>query len=812
MKSIFLTLLVASLFLLSCTNNKKIDFKSKSFQISINMQGEVCSFIDLKTKTNHIFSDSLVSLMSVKIGNDIIASQSAELKEDILTLKYSDDLSAQIKVKQQNSFITFELLSISDIQNVDLIIWGPYPTTINKVIGETVGVVQGDEFAIGIQALNPKTLGGYPWRDNDCLPQIDIFDQEDKSDMTENSKKRYVLYRVEAAKPTDFGSSLQAYCRNRSEDRIIENWGHEKYFAPAYDDGGVIGSKIALFGAPKKDALKIIGEIEIAENLPHPLIDGEWAKTSPLSASSYLIMDFGENDIDEAIEITKKAGLNYLYHSGPFVNWGHFDLDEKSFPNGVAGMKDCVEKAEKEDIKLGLHTLSNFITTDDPYVTPVPDKRLAIVGSSELSEEINKSQTEIPIKSPDFFNQYKNNHLKTVRIDNELIRYSRVSESAPWKLLDCQRGAHKTTAEKHSKGEEISKLTDHAYKVFLTNTELSIEMSENIADLYNETGLRQISFDGLEGNISTAMGNYGESLFAIAWYDKLNENVKSHFIADASRTTHYFWHIYTRMNWGEPWYAGFRESQTTDRLRNQEFFKRNLMPSMLGWFLLKPETSIEDVEWLLARSAAFNAGFAFVVSQKTLAENGNSDKILQIIGEWEKLRIAESFSEEQKEKMEDISNEFTLEKVNDNEWNLIQVYSSKFNHEMKVRQPGEPLYSTFNFTHFGDNNSLHFILSAVDGDVSDIIMEIDNYKEIKIPVVLKMGEHIKYIGGKKASVYDKNWKLINEFDFDSSLANITDGEHSVTVDCKFDKQGNKPMLKLELRTFGVKELVKLKQQ
>ncbi len=808
MKYIFL-ILISSLFLISCTNNETINFKSKSFQISFNKKGEVCSFVDLKTKTNYIFLDSLVSLMSVKIGSEIFASQSAELKDDILILRYNEDLEAQIKVNQQGSFITFELLSLSNSQKVDLIIWGPYPTTISKVIGETVGVVQGDEFAIGLLALNPKTLGGYPWRDNDCMPQIDIFEQDDKSDMTEKGK-RYVLYRVEAAKPTDFGSTLQAFCRNRSEDRVIENWGHEKYVAPAYDDGGVIGSKIALFGCPTKDALKTIGEIEIAEDLPHPMIDGEWAKTSPLAASAYMILDFGEDDIDEAIAITKQAGLSYLYHSGPFENWGHFDLDEKQFPNGTDGMKYCVETAEKEGVKLGLHTLSNFITTNDPYITPVPDKRLAIVGTTILTEEISNSQTEIPIKSPDFFNQYKNNHLKTVRIGNELIRYAKVSEKAPWILLDCQRGAYKTTAVKHSKGEDISKLADHAYKVFLTNIELSKEMSGNIADLYNETGLRQISFDGLEGNRSTGMGNYGESLFAIAWYDKLNENVKSHFIADASRTTHYFWHIYTRMNWGEPWYAGFRESQTTDRLRNQKYFKRNLMPSMLGWFLMKPETSIEDIEWLLARSAGFDAGYAFVTNHETIAENGNSDRILQMIGDWEKLRIAGSFTDEQKQRMQDISNEFTLEKVNDNEWDLIQVYSSKFNHEMKVRQPGEPLYSTFNFIHIGNNNSLHFILSAIDVDVSNIIMEIDNYKEIKIPVVLKSGEHIKYSGGEKAYVYDKNWNLINDFNFDPSLAKITDGEHSVTVECKFSNQEKESGLKLEVRTFGAKESIALK--
>jgi len=808
MKYLLPILVVLNFLLLSCTINNKIDFKTESFLISINEKGEVSSFIDVNTKENYISEGMLTSLMSVKIDSQIISSYSAVLKDDILTLKYDKGIEGQIKVNLHGSYVTFELISLSNNQMVDLIIWGPYPTSINKVIGETVGVVQGDGFAIGLQALNPKTIGGYPWRDNDCMPQIDIFEQDDKSDMSEKGK-RYVLYRVEAAKPADFGSTLQAYSRNRSDDRIIENWGHERYVAPAYEDGGVLGSKIALFGCHNNSVLTTIGEIELAEGLPHPMIEGRWGKASPLAASAYMIIDFSEDNIENAIALTKKAGLKYLYHSDPFENWGHFNLDEKQFPNGVDGMKKCVEKAKKEEIWLGVHTLSNFITTNDPYVTPVPDKRLAIVGTSELTEEVDNSQNTITIKSPDFFNQYKNNHLKTVRIGNELIRYGKVSEEAPWRLLDCQRGAYQTKAKKHSKASEVIKLADHAYKVFLTNIELSIEMAEVIADLYNKTGLCQISFDGLEGNRSTGMGNYCESLFAKAWYDKLNEDIKGHYIADASRTTHYFWHIYTRMNWGEPWYAGFRESQTTYRLKNQKYFKRNLMPSMLGWFLMKPETSIEDIEWLLARSAAFDAGYAFVTSLETIAENGNSDKILQLIGDWEKLRIAGVFTYEQKLRMEDINNEFSLKKVNDNEWILVQVYSSKFNHEMKVRQPGEPLYSTFNFSHSGNNNSMHFILSAIEGDIYNIIMEIDNYKEIIIPVVLNAGEHIKYSGGEKAYVYDKNWKLINEFDFDPSVTKVTEGEHSITIDCKFKNIGENPLIKLELRTFGENETIKL---
>ena len=56
-------------------------------------------------------------------------------------------------------------------------------------IATFVGVVRGEEFAIGIQALNPKTLGGFPWTDNDCMPAFDIFEQEDYSDLSEVLKE-----------------------------------------------------------------------------------------------------------------------------------------------------------------------------------------------------------------------------------------------------------------------------------------------------------------------------------------------------------------------------------------------------------------------------------------------------------------------------------------------------------------------------------------------------------------------------------------------------------------------------------------------
>lgn len=138
---------------------------------------------------------------------------------------------------------------------------------------------------------------------------------------------------------------------------------------------GVVGSRIALFAGPAARALETIGRIEEAEGLPHPMIDGVWAKVSPKATASYLIVDFSEATVDRAIEMTRRAGLEYLYHSSPFATWGRFQLKTDLFPGGWDGFARCVEKARAAGVKVGFHTLSNFITPNDPYVTPKPDPR-----------------------------------------------------------------------------------------------------------------------------------------------------------------------------------------------------------------------------------------------------------------------------------------------------------------------------------------------------------------------------------------------------------------------------------------------------
>ena len=795
----------------------QVSFQTKQFKISFDQTGKLTELLARSLNKNYLPPGETSYLLSVKRNGNIINPEKLQWKKasSEIILSYPGDNSATIKANQSTDYISFELTQLTNAADAELVLWGPYPTTINDTIGEVVGVVRNKEFAIGIQALNVKTLGGYPSAESDIQPSYDVFAGGNKVDVVKDDLDKQ-LFRGDVARHMPYGSSLQAYCRNRNKDRIIDNWSHTRYFSPAYkDDGGVIGSKLAIFGIATPDVLSVISSIELKENLPHPLIDGLWGKQNRKSTESYLIMSFGESNLQEAIDLTKQAGLNYLYHEGPFETWGHFKLNSKEFPNNWMSLKNCVEKGRAQNIKLGVHTLSNFITTNDPYVTPVPDKRLAKVGYSFLTESIDESAKEINIKDPGFFNQFENNTLKAAVIGNEIIRYGSISASAPWKLLNCQRGAFNTKAATHTINDSIGKLMDHGYQVFLGNHELDQDISKTIAKLFNETGLMQISFDGLEGCWSEGMGDYGKQLFTKTWFDNLKPALKGKVINDASNPGHYFWHIYTRMNWGEPWYAGFRESQLQLRLKNQQFYRRNLMPSMLGWFSLKPETSLEDIEWMLARGAGFDAGFGLATSIEALKKNGRKDEILAAIKLWETARQQGLFTESQKEKMRDTKNEFHLTADNNEEYLLSPVHNAYYLHEQKIKQPGEPTFSTYEFNNPSKAQSLSFIITMPankesDADVSfdDLSIAINQQDILNLPVHLKQ-KQILYCDGNTIRLFTNQWQLIQTIEPNRSLPLLSPGKNEIKFDGKFSAENGAPV-KMEVRVKGNSERLNVK--
>lgn len=720
--------------------------------LELDSTGCLTALIDRQSGANHLAFDLPAPLLRLIIDGNLLAPERLAWDEENGTLTVSFEQrrrSVRIAVWLRPTHIGFELASLVG-DSIDAVLWGPIATTIGASVGETVGVARSAQWAVGIQALTLQTAGGFP----EEYPDSGFGDP------------------LHAAAVTPFGAVLQAYSRER--------------------DGGVVGSRVALFGCRAQDALMTIGQIEVDEGLPHPLLDGEWGKVSQTARQSYLITDFGEATLEETIAFTRQAGFTYFYHEDPFRTWGHFELKPDAFPDGDDSLHRCVERADQAGLRVGIHTLSNFITTNDSYITPTPDPRLMRSGTSQLTEPVTARDSELPIADPEPFRDQGT--LSTVAIGEELIQYRGVSDTAPWVLLGCRRGAFGTAVADHAQQAEVGKLADHPYRVFFPDLALLDELADRLIDLFNTTGLRQISFDGLEGCGYTGHGMYAHHRFVERCYRGWSGEI----LNDASRLIHSLWHTHTRMNWGEPWGKAAREGMPEYRFRNQPYFERNLFPRMLGWFQLRlasddlTATTLDDIEWTLARCAGFDAGFALSAKLDALRGNGQTETLLNAIRIWESARLANAFTDEQRERLRNSDREFHLEAERVNRWRLYEVaFSPVLAYKAVERQPGEPVGETGTWQKPFQPQPVRIVLRAQSSGSGRIIQPAVtfNFDEIVFPVTLESGQYLIYDGDTVYRVCDENWNTIHAGELAEQLPQVQTGAMTVQITCDERSRG-----------------------
>lgn len=761
-------------------------FKSDHLELKVDARGRVVQIAVGRAMQDVLAADQEAVLLRGRHEGQWLLPQSAEVVANDIRLHYAGGITVGVEVSVRASHVAFELRSVSPEGAFDAVIWGPYPVTLGETVGEIVGVARGKGLAFGIQACNTKTVGGK-------------LEFEDGG----------IEARGTVALPTAYGAELQAFSLDRSQPRRISvwhDWGHrfpDSEVAPIEGES-VLGSRLALFGCEEEAVLDFIGQIEIAEDLPHPEINGTWIKQSPETGRSYLIGTFTESNIDTLLDAVQRAGLMSLYHDHPFSTWGHFALRKDCFPSGIEGMKAIVQKAAARKIRIGAHTLTNFITPSDAYVTPVPDARLAVTGTSELTGAVGPESTEIPVASSQYFDNEKHNWMHAARIGTELVVYRTVSKEAPYRLLDCQRGAFGTTASAHEAGSRIGKLMDHGYKVFFPNWEMQQEMVATLARFFNETGVSQMDFDGHEGCYATGQGNMAMDRFALDFY-RLTDHV---VVNGSSRSSHFYWHINHYLNWGEPWYEGFRESMQEYRIKNQALLERNYLPNMLGWYLLTPSTTLADMEWMLARAAGYNAGFALATRFEAFRSNAQVGVILDAIREWETARRAGAFSEDQRARLKNAKNEFHLEPSPEG-WTLYPFHAAgPFVHECRMLAPGMPTASAWTWTQQAEAQPLRFIVRTEGkaGAVSDLELVIDHVHRLKIPVTLEAGMSLACDGMPLIRVYDEKGRLQETVDLSSALPELAPGIHGVSFDCKASG-GTPPKVKVSFQSRGAGEAV-----
>ncbi len=556
-------------------------------------------------------------------------------------------------------------------------VFGPYFTE-KKHYGELVGAAWDDDSAVCIQSLMPKVVGGFP-AEHEARHQyrgaalVGGFDR--------------VKFAECAALPCTHGTALQCHARDMSKPARFDFSGMTNCEACEVKghDAFIKGAAIALIMTPFESLLDTIGEVELREGLPHPMINGEWTKKSRETTRSYFMLSQQTAEgRSAAIEWAKEAGLRCLYSWGPFVSWGHFEIDGKLYAGGDDGLKQAVLEAGKDGIALGFHTLSNFIHTSDPYVTPVPDENLLVMDRTALSSDIGENDTRVGVM--DVNNFRARSHLNVIRIGTELIQYKSLSVSGDENaLIDCVRGAFGTTASPHKAGDAVLRLWDHAYLTLFPNLDLQKEMARRVGELIKHTGIGRISFDGMEGCLYAGRGEYACSEFVRTCFSFSGPDL----LCDASTPSHYRWHAHSYFNWGEPyWDWQGRGGMFHYRADNQAFFERNLMPHMLGQYNIRlsapnpasiktEATSPEDFEFMLGQTVAHQAGFGFDCGQETLEKHGLTPFFLNAIKKWEDLRFNGDIPGYVREKLGNEHADWRLEETADG-WMLHRLHRNEF--------------------------------------------------------------------------------------------------------------------------------------
>lgn len=788
-------------------------FQTKWLKFSINKQGYIISIKEKSSQKEYFPDKQKSALLSLYADSTYIYPSDAKwnVKKNELELSYPNHSKAKIKVISSENYLKFVLSSLENRSNIQCIVWGPVATTINKKIGETVCVVRDDSFALGMQGLNTNVTEGIPDNLYEMASFIDPLPGQTLPDSLKNSIGKRInvnvnetgdmpdyvrMYRGLAAVKKSFGSELRLYSRDRRKGRLTKNeWDNTPlYIEPVNVD--FIGSAIALFGCPENKTLDVIEDIELKEGLPHPMYQGVWIKKNPIVKEPVLV--YTGTNLDKCIEIAKKGNFKTAKIGEIFNSWGHFGVVSKQFPEGEKSIKAFTDKAKKEGIGIGIHTLTLFTQTNDQYISPVPSDSLLKSGNTVLTKSITDTDKTIFIKDPFYFIHPDQTH--TIKIDKELISYRAVSKEAPWRLLDCVRGQFKTNISQHKEGAIVDKLMNDSYRGFYPDANLMPAYAKRLAQVCNQSGLSLIDFDGYPNWFGGDAFN--DAQFIDTWYKSLD----NYALNCAAGTFHYFWHIYSFMNWGEPWYNQLRESQVNYRIENQRYFDRNLMPGMLGWFSVGADYRPEEMEWIQARSAGFDAGYMLCMDE-SLEKSGFYEQLYNAINDWQTLRRAKAFSKEQIALLQNPKNEFHLQKTADHQWKLYPVsFQRGYVHKYRATQTGEPVVNTFKINNPYYKQPVQFYISVNgnEGSINNLTISVNDFQTISINETLKKGDRI-YCDGKTIYLCDKYWKSLKILENDN-IPFFENAENTVAVKSDFS-EADSPVLSIDFRLMGAGQAV-----
>ncbi len=178
--------------------------ETTTLRCELDETGRVKALIDRSSGINYVPDVHVGYLIRLKMTNQQeLTPQRMQRKGNQILLYFANGLKLELRVNAQPAYLSFQVLRCSDTRQINTLLWGPLNTSIRDTIGEVVGVVRNANFAIGIQALNAKTIGGkQQGEDGTTASSAGITGSTATSEI--------------------HGSSLQAFCLNAALQRQVD--------------------------------------------------------------------------------------------------------------------------------------------------------------------------------------------------------------------------------------------------------------------------------------------------------------------------------------------------------------------------------------------------------------------------------------------------------------------------------------------------------------------------------------------------------------------------------------------------------------
>lgn len=427
---------------------------------------------------------------------------------------------------------------------------------------------------------------------------------------------------------------------------------------------GLNDAKFAIGGANYSDIRNNLKNLITTESLQSTIYSGPWALDAEINKLPYVwTKDISAANASTWASIASNGKLGIILMTDWWKTRGTYQLHDR-FANGLTDLQSVVTQIHESGLKAGLRTLTAGIDPLDPYISPVPDPRLAKDASFVLAAGVSSTDQTITVnQSISNLDTVWGNKGNVLQIGNELIQYTGYTSAVPYQFTGCVRGAFGTTKTAHSSGVDAHHLFSR-YSMFYPDPDSSLldEIAENIADIINTCQFDMIYLDGAD---VSSKEWYGIAKAKLAIMSRINAPVR----VESSIWDHSSWNLNSQI--GALDYPSFAPKRFIDShaLQSQSYASGNLMPGQLGWWGFTPDTYYypglfpDELEYLCGKSSGLNLPMSFRLvainpTTKSIVDNGvtvngvadgefsgRQNDFLAIINSYETLRLGNQLSD-----------------------------------------------------------------------------------------------------------------------------------------------------------------------